>query len=38
MDSSDHTNLLPEFKKQIKVIDDLRNENFAEIYPWVENI
>ena len=38
MDSVDHTNLLSEFKKQIKVIDDVRNENFAEIYPWAENI
>jgi len=33
MDSVDHTNLLPEFKKQISVIDEVRNEKFIEIYP-----
>jgi hypothetical protein len=33
MDSADHTDLLPEFKKQINVIDKLRNENFADTYP-----
>jgi len=33
MDSVDHTNLLSEFKKQITVIDEVRNEKFIEIYP-----
>ena len=32
MDSVDHTNLLLEFKKQITVIDEVRNEKFIEIY------
>jgi len=33
MDSADHTELLSEFRKQIKVIDEVRNEKFIEIYP-----
>ena len=38
MDSADHTILLPEFKKQIKLIDTIRNENFAGLYNWIHNI
>jgi len=38
MDSADHTILLPEFKNQIKLIDNIRNENFAELYHWIQNI
>jgi hypothetical protein len=33
MDSADHTELLTEFRKQITVIDEVRNEKFIEIYP-----
>ena len=33
MDSADHSALLPEFKKQISIMDEVRNEKFEIIYP-----
>jgi hypothetical protein len=38
MNSADHSNLIDDFKMQIKTIDDVRNEHFFEIYPELENI
>jgi hypothetical protein len=33
MNSEDHSNLIPTFKKEIQTIDNVRNESFLEIYP-----
>lgn len=38
MDSADHSDLLPDFRKQISIIDNLRKENFAEIYPEMKTL
>ena len=36
MNSEDHSSLIPTFKHEIKQIDNIRNENFIEIYPELD--
>jgi hypothetical protein len=38
MNSADHSNLISDFKSQIQIIDNVRNERFVEIYPELENL
>ena len=38
MDSADHTDLLPEFRRQINKIDEIRNENILDVFPELRPI
>lgn len=38
MDSADHTNLIPDFKQNIKTIDDVRGESFNAVYPELKDL